>query len=357
MARIAYLGPEGTFTEAALLKLVAAGSVPGGNGIEPLPEVSTPAALEAVRAGAADYACVPIENSIEGSVLPTMDSLAAASPLQIYGELTLDVAFSIVVRPGTKPGQIHTLAAFPVAAAQVRRWLTEHLPNVAVLPANSNAAAAREVADGRCDAGVSTPLAALRYGLATLAEGVVDEPNARTRFVLVGRPGVPPARTGADRTSVVLRIDSSPGALVSALNEFGIRGIEGKLGAIRYARHRGLPLLGLCLGLQCIVIEAARSVGIVAANSAEFEPSTPDPVISTMAGTASRTWPKNSRQTVRVTGGILCSTQREATMRPSVPSFCTPGTPPRNLSVTSLPRPSLRQEAPGSERISSEMNL
>ena len=64
---------------------------------------------------------------------------------------------------------------------------------------------------------------------------------------------------------------------------FGIRGIEGKLGAIRYARHRGLPLLGLCLGLQCIVIEAARSVGIVAANSAEFEPSTPDPVISTMA--------------------------------------------------------------------------
>ncbi len=64
---------------------------------------------------------------------------------------------------------------------------------------------------------------------------------------------------------------------------FGIRGIEGKIGAIRYARHRGLPLLGLCLGLQCIVIEAARSVGIEAANSAEFEPSTSDPVISTMA--------------------------------------------------------------------------
>lgn len=64
---------------------------------------------------------------------------------------------------------------------------------------------------------------------------------------------------------------------------FGIRGIEGKIGAIRYARHRGLPLLGLCLGLQCIVIEAARSVGLAEANSAEFEPATPDPVISTMA--------------------------------------------------------------------------
>ena len=226
VARIAYLGPEGTFTESALLRMSANGAIPGDGQTALIPTESTPAALEAVRVGAADYACVPIENSIEGSVLPTLDSLAAASPLQIYGELTLDVAFSIVVRPGTEPGQIHTLAAFPVAAAQVRRWLTEHLPNVAVLPANSNAAAAREVADGRCDAGVSTPLAALRYGLATLAEGVVDEPNARTRFVLVGRPGVPPARTGADRTSVVLRIDSSPGALVSALNEFGIRGID-----------------------------------------------------------------------------------------------------------------------------------
>ena len=64
---------------------------------------------------------------------------------------------------------------------------------------------------------------------------------------------------------------------------FGIRGIEGKIGAIRYARSRGLPVLGLCLGLQCIVIEAARSVGLEQANSAEFDPATPDPVISTMA--------------------------------------------------------------------------
>ena len=72
-----------------------------------------------------------------------------------------------------------------------------------------------------------------------------------------------------------------------------------------------------------------------------------------MAGTASRTWPKNSRQTVRVCAGILCSTQRAATIMPSVPSFCTPGTPPRNLSVTSLPRPTLRQAAPGSAKVSS----
>lgn len=226
MARIAYLGPEGTFTEAALLKMCAAGVIPGGGGGQPEPMDSTPAALAAVRAGAAEFACVPIENSIEGSVLPTLDSLANGSPLQIYAELTLDVAFSIVVRDGSDADSVRTVAAFPIAAAQVRRWLTEHLPNAELVPANSNAAAAQEVVAGRADAGVSTALAAQRYGLTSLADGVVDEPNARTRFVLVGKPGSPPARTGADRTSVVLRIDNTPGALVSAMTEFGIRDID-----------------------------------------------------------------------------------------------------------------------------------
>lgn len=226
MARIAYLGPEGTFSEAALLRMAAGGMVPGEGELEPQPTESTPAALEAVRSGAADYACVPIENSIEGSVLPTLDSLAGGSALQVYAELTLDVAFSIVTRAGAQAGAIRTVAAFPVAAAQVRRWLAGHLAGAEVIPANSNAAAARDVADGRADAGVSTALAARRYGLDTLAEGIVDEPNARTRFVLVGCPGPPPPRTGADRTSVVLQIDNSPGALVAAMSEFGIRDID-----------------------------------------------------------------------------------------------------------------------------------
>jgi prephenate dehydratase len=224
--RIAYLGPEGTFTEAALLKMTAAGVVPSAGELQPEPAESTPAALEAVRSGAAEFACVPIENSIEGSVLPTLDSLAGGPPLQIYAELTLEVSFSIVVRPGVVPEQVHSVAAFPVAAAQVRRWLAAHLPGAAVVPANSNAAAALDVVAGRADAGVSTALAAQRYGLSVLAGDVVDEPNARTRFVLVGRPGAPPGRTGADRTSVVLRIDSAPGALVSAMNEFDIRDID-----------------------------------------------------------------------------------------------------------------------------------
>jgi len=141
-------------------------------------------------------------------------------------ELTLDVAFSVVIRPGLTAADVRRVAAFPVAAAQVRRWLTANLPNAEVVPTNSNAAAAVDVTEGRADAGITTALAADRYQLPELAKGIVDEPNARTRFVLAGPPGRPPARTSADRTSVVLRIDNRPGALVAALTEFGIRDID-----------------------------------------------------------------------------------------------------------------------------------
>ena len=230
MPGIAYLGPEGTFTEAALRALDAQGLIPatqsGAGSVTPLATDSTPAALAAVRAGDADFACVPIENSIDGPVIPTLDSLADGVPLQIYAELTLDVSFTIAVRPGVTAADVRTVAAFPVAAAQVKRWLSENLPNVELVPSNSNAAAARDVADGRAEAAVSTALATERYGLDTLAAGIVDEPNARTRFVLVGCPGPPPKCTGSDRTSVVLRLDNVPGALVTAMNELAIRGID-----------------------------------------------------------------------------------------------------------------------------------
>ncbi len=229
MPRIAYLGPEGTFTEAALLQMASHGMLPGcgaAGGVEPISAQSTPAALAAVRSAAAEFACVPIENSIEGSVLPTLDDLASGPALQIYAELTLDIAFSIVIRSGERSSDIKTVAAYPVAEAQVRGWLAAHLPDARVVPATSNAAAAHDVADGLADAGVSTALAARRCGLDVLASDVVDEANARTRFVLVGRPGPPPPRTGADRTSVVLKLANVPGALVAALTEFAIRDVD-----------------------------------------------------------------------------------------------------------------------------------
>lgn len=226
MTRIAYLGPQGTFTEAALLQMIERGLVPRADSVDPIATDSAAAALQQVRDGAADYACVPIENSIDGSILPTLDSLATGAPLRLFAELTLDVAFSVVVRNGFAASDVRTVAAFPVAAAQVKRWLAEQLPKAAVVPANSNAAAAVEVAEGRADAGVTTSLAARRYELAELAAGIVDEPNAATRFVLAGRPAPPPARTGADLTSVVLRLDNTPGALVAALTELSVRDID-----------------------------------------------------------------------------------------------------------------------------------
>lgn len=229
MPRIAYLGPQGTFTEAALIRMALNGMMPGDDAsgeVSPVPVDSTTAAVAAVRSSEADYACVPIENSIEGSVLPTLDSLASGPELQVFAELTLDVAFTIAVRPGTTAADVRTVAAFPVASAQVRNWLSANLPSAELIPANSNAAAANDVAEGRADAGVSTALAAQRYGLSALASDVVDESNARTRFVLVGPPGPPPPSTGADRTSVVLRLDNVPGALVSALTELAIRDID-----------------------------------------------------------------------------------------------------------------------------------
>lgn len=137
MARIAYLGPEGTFTEAALRQITAAGLVPGqaAGGVDPSPVDSTSAALNAVRDGTAEYACVPIENSIDGSVTPTLDSLAIGSPLQVFAETTLDVAFSIAVKPGRSAADVRTLAAFGVAAAQVRQWVAANLADAKLRPA------------------------------------------------------------------------------------------------------------------------------------------------------------------------------------------------------------------------------
>ncbi|MBA0047444.1 prephenate dehydratase [Mycobacterium sp. NPDC050853] len=226
MQRITYLGPQGTFSEAALTRLQASGLIPGADSVEPVPVVSPREALEQVQKGDASYACVPIESSLEGRVVPTLDTLAGGAPLQIFAETVLPVSFSIVVRPGTSADAVKTVAAFPIAAAQVREWLAINLPDAELVPANSNAAAAEDVHAERADAGVSTEWAAQRWGLHTRASGVVDEPNAHTRFVLVGQPGSPPPATGSDRTSMVLALRNVPGALAGALNEFAIRDID-----------------------------------------------------------------------------------------------------------------------------------
>ena len=218
--RFAYLGPEGTFAEAALGSVVAR-----GQGVRQ-PAASVPAALAAVRAGHADAALVPLENSVEGGVPATMDGLADGDPLVITREVFLPVVFVLAARPGTRLADVRGVVSHPHALAQTARTLADLLPGVPTLPASSTAAAARAVAEGEHDAAVCAPIAAERYGLVPLAEDVADHPGAVTRFVLVAPPGALPEPTGNDKTSLVAVVGDRTGALLDLLTEFAVRGIS-----------------------------------------------------------------------------------------------------------------------------------
>jgi prephenate dehydratase len=218
--RFAYLGPEGTFAEAALSRAVAP-----GEGTR-TPRSSVPAALAAVRSGEADAALVPLENSVEGSVPATMDGLADGDPLVITREVFLPVAFTLAVRPGTTLDAVRSVASHPHALAQTATWLATHLPELTPLPAASTAGAAAAVAAGEFDAAVCAAIAAQRYGLECLVEDIADHPGAVTRFVLVSRPGALPSPTGNDKTSLVAVVGDRTGALLSLLSEFAVRGIS-----------------------------------------------------------------------------------------------------------------------------------
>ena len=218
--RFAYLGPEGTFAEAALSRAVD----PDGGTTTPRPSV--PATLAAVRSGEADAGLVPLENSVEGSVPATMDGLADGDPLIITREVFLPVAFTLAVRPGTTLDAVRSVASHPHALAQTGRWLETHLPGIAPLPASSTAGAAAAVAAGEVDAAVCAAIAAQRYGLDALADDIADHAGAVTRFVLVSRPGPLPAPTGNDKTSLVAVVGDRTGALLDLLAQFAARGIS-----------------------------------------------------------------------------------------------------------------------------------
>ena len=133
MVTVAYLGPPGTFADAALHRFRADARTSALlDGAEAVPAGTPDEALDLVRAGAADYACVPFENSVDGTVNPTSDSLAEGARLQIFAENELDVVFSILVRPSTAAADVRVLRTHPIAAAQVRRWVAAHLPGARI---------------------------------------------------------------------------------------------------------------------------------------------------------------------------------------------------------------------------------
>jgi prephenate dehydratase len=212
--KYAYLGPAGTFTEAALLKIAASDD-------QLIAYANVTAALDAVRKGEVSKALVPIENSVEGVVARTLDELAIGQPLVITAETTLPVTFSLMTLENKDPKDIKSIATHPHAESQCRSYIAKNYPNAQVIETASTAAAAKGLSKGDYDAAIGAAIAAKNYQLKIIAEDIGDYSNAVTRFVVVEKPGKLPAATGKDRTSlaVFIAIDHA-GALLEVLNEF-----------------------------------------------------------------------------------------------------------------------------------------
>jgi len=230
--RLGYFGPAGTFTHAALL------ASRFGAGAEAVPLGTERETILAAGSGAVDAALVPIENSLEGGVNATLDTLAldeAGAGVRIVGEEVLPVSHALIVRPGVALEDIEAVVSHPQPLGQCRRYLAETLPGRRAIAATSTAEAVRTVADAGEEpwAAIGTTAAAALYGCAVLAEGIEDEHGNETRFLWVAPEGSDPFGTaqagGAGaKTSIVFHGagDASPGWLVRCLSELAFRGIN-----------------------------------------------------------------------------------------------------------------------------------
>ncbi|MDR6414575.1 prephenate dehydratase [Pseudarthrobacter sulfonivorans] len=223
-ATFTFLGPEGTFTEAALMQ------VPGAAAATRIPASNVNAALDMVRDGSVDAAMVPIENSVEGGVTATLDAIASGPELRIIREVLVPISFVLVARPGVALTGIRRISTHGHAWAQCRLWVDANIPGAEYVPGSSTAAAAMGLLqeDAHYEAAICAPIVAQEQpGLAVLAENIGDNPGAVTRFILVGRPGALPERTGADKTTVVVPLpEDRPGALMEILDQFATRGVN-----------------------------------------------------------------------------------------------------------------------------------
>jgi prephenate dehydratase len=222
--RVTYLGPPGTFSEDALRAAI------GDEKVEAMPSASVYDAIVAVREGTADRALVPFENSIEGAVTATLDTLAFdADDLALVGEYDLPISHCLIARQELPLETIEVVLSHPQASAQCARFIRENLPQAEVRAAASTAEAVRIVAESdRAWAALGTESAAGLYGAAVLRQGVEDETDNITRFVWVARQGTSPAGSGPWRTSLVFSElgEDHPGALVEALQVVSNRDIN-----------------------------------------------------------------------------------------------------------------------------------
>ncbi len=223
-ASYSFLGPAGTFTEAALAQ------VPEAKGKHWRPVNNVGEALDDVVRGRSVAAMIAIENSVEGGVTAAQDALASIPDLRIVGEYLVPVNFDLVALPGTRLADVRTIGAHPVAYGQCRRWLEENLPSHSHIPAASNVQAAAELlGEGAAlaDAAIAPPSIADHYRVDVLAKDIGNNKNAVTRFVLVSKTRRIPERTGADKTSLIAELpEDRSGALLELLEQFSTRGIN-----------------------------------------------------------------------------------------------------------------------------------
>lgn len=223
LRRYSYLGPAGTFTEAALKQ------VPEAEGQEWVPVANIGEALTDVITGVSDAAMIAIENSVDGGVTVAQDALATLPGLQIIGEYLVPVKFVLVARPGTKREDITVIAAHPVAYGQCRAWLDDQLPRHRHLPAASNVQAALDLFEAAkgVDAAIAPPGIEEVHDVEVLAEHIAENPDAVTRFVLVSRVAPVGEPSGADKTSVIVELPNDrSGALLELLEQFATRGVN-----------------------------------------------------------------------------------------------------------------------------------
>lgn len=224
-----YLGPAGTFTEAALAQ------VPQAVGKNWRAVNNVGQALDDVVSGRSVAAMIAIENTVEGGVSASQDALATIPGLRIVGEYLVSVNFVLVARRGTTLADVKVINAHPVAYGQSRVWIEKTLPHHGHLPATSNVAAAASLLENAlADAAIAPPGITKHYDLDVLAENIGDNPNAQTRFVLVSRSTTLPEPTGSDKTSIIAELpDDTAGHLLEMLEQFATRGVNMSLLASR----------------------------------------------------------------------------------------------------------------------------
>jgi len=213
--KVAYLGPEATFTHEAALRSF-------GSSIELEPQITVAEVFARVEGGDVQHGVVPVENSMEGAVTHTLDELMN-SPLKICGEVYLPVSQNLISSEASMK-RVSLVCSHPMALAQAGSWLRRELPWASLEDVDSTAEAARRAADEPGAAAVGSVLAAGAHGLKVLARNIQDARANTTRFIVLGREWA--ARTGKDKTSVVFSVKDMPGVLKDALSAFAQEGIN-----------------------------------------------------------------------------------------------------------------------------------